>query len=195
MDIAPFPSGIDRDAFGHWLSGFTDGEGSFCLTWARPNPGRNNRSPRASFAIRVRDDDLPIIQLICSYFGTGHLSRGRASGRGNRKPSAGYVCNGIAGLIASVVPHFELYPLRAKKRLDFEIWKEAVLLMGTVISRPRKSLGHSCGQKCRWSESDRNQFENLRKRLCEIRKHPSRKTEALEIAFPFKNRKPTPELQ
>jgi hypothetical protein len=24
--IEPFPADIDRDAFGHWLSGFTDGE-------------------------------------------------------------------------------------------------------------------------------------------------------------------------
>lgn len=68
--IPAFPSDIDHDAFGHYLSGFTDGEGSFVLAF-RETGGLSY--PLAYFGICLRVDDRAILELAQSYWQCGRL--------------------------------------------------------------------------------------------------------------------------
>lgn len=111
--------------FGSWFAGFTDGEGSFQII------KRNRRSPCANyecrFSIQLRDDDRPILDEIRNTLGFG-TTRDKPFYPGatcNARPLAEfYVC--AVKDCAKLAMMFETYPLRAKKRHDFEVWKQAV---------------------------------------------------------------------
>lgn len=105
------------DAFGHWLAGFTDGEGCFQLTT------RDGVAYGCRFAITLRRDELPILQEIQSALGVGAIYLKQAQSVAN--PQASYSVDRKAEC-ATIVDVFTRYPLRAKKRADFVIWTEAV---------------------------------------------------------------------
>ena len=53
--IPPFPADIDRNAFGHWFSGLTDGEGCFYAKTV------GIHSPEVGYVLALRADDRPAI--------------------------------------------------------------------------------------------------------------------------------------
>lgn len=63
MDV--FPGDIDRNSFGWYITGLTDGEGCFALLLGNHARRKQKRStPSASFVINLRDDDREVLQLI-----------------------------------------------------------------------------------------------------------------------------------
>lgn len=48
---------------------------------------------------------------------------------GLQNPQKKFVINRLEDLVHVVIPHFEKYPLQAKKAKDFEIWRGIVLLV------------------------------------------------------------------
>jgi LAGLIDADG endonuclease len=160
--ILPFPADIDRNAFGHWLSGFTDGEGCFCL---QIRAGAGRLAPKAPFKIGLRQDDSPTLRLIQSFFGCGNLHLDKASYRRHickgRRDCLDYVVVKVSDLASVVIPHFENYPLRAKKRNDFEIWKRGVCHIQNVISRGRAGRRDGRGREPFWGQPDLDYFKSL----------------------------------
>lgn len=131
--------------FGHWLSGFVDGEGWFSLrTHMRKKPLANGSTVSyiewvLEFGIGLRADDEAILDRICKYLKCGKvISRtiGKKDGF-DRKPQ---VCLSIKNKedLPKIVRHFERYPLRSKKKKQFEIWKNAVEI---VTDRTRRIDG------------------------------------------------------
>jgi hypothetical protein len=168
--IPPFPTDIDREAFGHWLSGFVDGEGCFLLAMyaRRANPLR--KTPMASLRILLRADDLPILQEIQSFFGCGHINTDRrlTCFATMKAPHEGrsLTIGRAADLATRVVPHFERFTLRAKKARDFEVWKQGVLLVHRVV-------GNSRGSGVPWTDPLLEQFQSLCQRLKDGRRYES----------------------
>jgi len=114
------------DAFGHFIAGFTAGEGTFCLH-ARPHSSVKGFNVTICFRIGLRDDDTEILTQIKEALGVGSLTAPfRYS---NEKQKVTYNVARIKDLHDVIVPFFEKYPLRAKKARDFAIWKEAVDLL------------------------------------------------------------------
>jgi hypothetical protein len=103
-------------SFGHWLAGFIDGEGSFSMP-----SGARGCAPR--FALELRDDDQAILEEIAHRTGIGRTYR-RAK-RDNAQSQASWQVFTMRD-VARLVELLDTYPLRAKKRRDYEIWKEAV---------------------------------------------------------------------
>jgi len=162
--VPPFPSDIDRDAFGHWLSGFTDGEGCFML-------GLHNYRrlkyhylvPNCCFCISLRADDYRVVELIQAYFQCGVISYAERSKNAgiNDKPKVIFRIRAIPQLLDVVVPHFDTYHLYAKKKRDFLIWKEAVVFMSTIINRPYRRTAVGRGMAPRWTAEERRHFNRL----------------------------------
>jgi hypothetical protein len=116
-----------HDAFGHWLSGFCDGEASFNL-----NIGR--RQVNSQFTLKLRADELPILAEIRSFWGgIGSLTVQKPR-KGCPSPIAVYQVGGIRDL-PTVVRHFERFPLRSRKARDFPHWQSAVNLQQHVSFR------------------------------------------------------------
>ena len=113
-----------------YISGFVDGEGCFALKFrkdachGRPTYFRWD----IEFAIHLKEDDKEILESIQKTFGCGRMSYPKGAAR--------YAVNDVIHLQGIIVPFFELHKLHAKKRFDFELWKEGVAIF--VQNRRKK---------------------------------------------------------
>ena len=136
------------DAFGNWFAGFTDGEGCFIIA------KRNRKTPRANyecqFKLELRDDDKPILEEIRDKLGIGKIYDVPAcpSDVPNARTSSRLIIGTIAECV-ELVKIFEKYPLRAKKRHDFEIWKQAIIEFQKPFNYRNMDLLEYCFLKIR----------------------------------------------
>jgi hypothetical protein len=102
----------------HALAGFVDAEGSFAI-----QTNNRGRSWACSMTVAVRLDDGDSLVDLCRSTGLGHVSKLSAR-RGSRPQACWRIgskreCVQLARLLTR-------FPLRARKRRDFEIWSGAV---------------------------------------------------------------------
>lgn len=144
------------DAFGHWLAGFADGEGSFTI-----NCSRFHESLHTVFKITLRIDDRPILEEIQRHTGLGKLFERPA--RGATNPSVSWVVTGKRDC-AQLVRLFDRYPLRAKKARDYAVWREGVREWNRPNAMTRTNGQYSIGPRRDWSR-----LAELRRQLMEAR--------------------------
>lgn len=162
-----FSSEQERDAFGNWLSGFTDGEGCFYLGFNTPRKNRPGL-PDVQFTIALRDDDKDILDQVHSYFECGRVEVRRIRiGR----PMCRYISDKPSDIVQTIIPHFEKYPLRAKKSRDFEVWKIAASFVYSVIRRPIISRRNGYGVHPRWTPEDLLNFSSLVSAIKSVREY------------------------
>jgi LAGLIDADG endonuclease/Homing endonuclease associated repeat len=137
-------------AFGHWLAGVIDGEGSFTIR--RGNSG-GYFSPR--FGIKMRVDDAAILNEIQLRAGLGSVYR-PAPRRGN--PSCRWDVHSQVDA-QELIEILNEYPLRSRKAADYAIWKQAVALSSAM---PRGN---------RWCRSDWGPMVALKQQLEAVRKY------------------------
>lgn len=106
-----------------WCSGFIDGEGCFTISL-----NRTSGTYAPSFRIDLRADDLAILESLRSEFGGSFCYRDR-----DRDRDKGPGCNptyqwtlGSKRDLARLVRYLDKFPLHAKKRLDYAVWRRAV---------------------------------------------------------------------
>jgi hypothetical protein len=136
-----------HDAFGHWLSGFTAGEGHFSLY--------QGRQSRTNFLICLRQDDAAVIDLIREHWdGIGVHRKMYPPGQ---SPQSWLAIGGIHEISRVVVPHFERYPLRTRKAEDYDVWSRAARLHAEIGKRPQglRGKGKGSGAGFRWTPAER----------------------------------------
>lgn len=115
------------DAFGNWLMGFVDGEGNFQY--------REDRKD-VVFRINLREDDKAILEEIRNRLGVGRLHYRDLSDKSNRaekyrngkdRNQWEFKVSALVDLVEVVIPVFDKYGLRAKKRNQYLTWREEVL--------------------------------------------------------------------
>lgn|SRR5262245_30505875 len=153
--IPAFPEEIDRSAFGHYLSGLVDGEGYFHIGWQKPR--RKRRYFVAALKIGLRADDRAILELIQSFLGCGNIHSFSRSG--NRGDVAVFDVGAVGDLAEIVIPHFDRYPLRAKKRHNYLLWREAVLLLHA--NHIRGGRFSSCKNPPKYNPEEVQRFDEL----------------------------------
>jgi hypothetical protein len=117
VDVADSTDDLDA-SFGHWLAGFTDGEGCFRIKTT------NQGTYQCRFSIGLRADDAPILFEIQDRLGgIGTLCH---SGKNNARQEQWRWEVNAKTHVAKLVDVYDAYPLRAKKAQDFAIWREAV---------------------------------------------------------------------
>ena len=106
---------------GYYLAGFTDGEGSFNVSF---RPRRDYLIPwKVSLSFNVSQKDRVILALFKTQLGCGTL-RGRPDGVWY------FEVTNINAIIENVIPFFERFSfLSAKKKRDFAKFKQIVTLM------------------------------------------------------------------
>lgn len=118
--------------FGYWLAGYLDGEGHFgCNIYDKRRGGRDMVR---SMVVNARADDYPLLVSCQSTTGLGNLHFVPA--KGASKPNWRWVVASIGDSL-KLIDILDTYPLRSKKRTDYEIWKEITLLNAT-FTRPGK---------------------------------------------------------
>jgi len=116
-------------SLGNYISGFVDGEGCFgCRKYILKRD--NSERYIIEFRIALRGDDKLILEQIQKYFNCGKLFKRSTESQRlkgiNAKDQVEYRVANTFDLWTKVVPHFDKYPLRAKKKRDYITWRKAV---------------------------------------------------------------------
>lgn len=100
----------------NYIVGFVDGEGCFSITI---NNGKRIPEVRLIFEIELREDDRDVLCQIQETLGCGkiyQLDYSRYHWRGHVK----YKVSNFKDISEKIIPFLQQYPLRAKKRHQFE---------------------------------------------------------------------------
>jgi hypothetical protein len=97
-----------------YVSGLADGEGCFCVSLAVRRKLRTGIEVRPSFALSLNERDLALVTELQTFFGCGWIRESK----GDR--TFKYEVRSIDDLVARIIPHFELYPLRGVKARSFD---------------------------------------------------------------------------
>lgn len=104
-----------------WISGFIDGEGCFLVYVSS-----SRRIVQCRFTLQVRADDAECLRSTQRYLGgIGRISTHHSPSARRSRPLTRWSITSKQDC-AALVAHLERYPLLAKKRKDFEVWKRAV---------------------------------------------------------------------
>jgi hypothetical protein len=130
---------------GAWLAGFCDGEACFRIAGPSPsNISANSRSFSVGLQIRLRDDDVAILELVKNIWDItspvhlySHAKR-RAAGEKTGDEALLDIRN-VTDLWCKIIPTFEQYPLRSKKHQDFLLFRRAVDVLAQKWMMGRKN--------------------------------------------------------
>ena len=104
----------------------------------------------------LRADDAEVVNWLKLYFGGGRIHTTHRKTK--YAPMITWGVSRLYDVARCVLPHFDKYPLRAKKRRDYAIWREAVELL---CSKPVKG----------WTEKELATMQNLQNQLSEGRRY------------------------
>lgn len=102
----------------NYIVGFTDGEGCFSITVNNKN--RNIPEIRLIFEIEVREDDEEILRQIQKVFDCGNIYKLEYKRYEKWRPHVKYKVSNIKDISDKIIPFFQIHPLQAKKKLQFE---------------------------------------------------------------------------
>lgn len=117
------------DSFGWWITGLADGEACFFASIVqregRVGKSRHGMTLDARFQLTLRYDDVDTVRMVHDYFGCGKMRK--KPGKGRNCPQSELKVYKTDDLLNVIVPHFEKYPLKSKKKKDFETWREMLV--------------------------------------------------------------------
>jgi len=123
---------------GDYIAGFVDGEGHFGFRHYKEVKKFRGGKKRhwegwrwiIVFGINLHSDDHEILKDVRDTLGCGSLYEYR------NRPMIFYVVSNFNDIVTKVIPFFEKYPLHAKKKKDFELWKRAADILQRAKKRP-----------------------------------------------------------
>jgi hypothetical protein len=130
---------LSWEALDPWfVTGFVDGEGAFTYS-------RSGRQIALYFAVKLTAADRPILEELQSYFGGAGriysvLPRAAPTPRSGFSKAASYYRVTRRDELPRIVDHFDRFPLRTTKRVQYEIWRRMVALKQEFRSSDREAL-------------------------------------------------------
>lgn len=107
----------------YFVTGFTDGEGSFIISITKDSSCRQGFRVKAIFRINLHKEDLVLLKLIQSYFdGAGNIGE-------DFKGICSYTVYSLEEICNRIIPHFDKYPLISQKLSDYLLFKKIVMIM------------------------------------------------------------------
>ena len=125
------PSGADnqqeRPGIEQWAVGFVDGEGCFSISVVRNRSCKLGWQVQHEFSVTQAASSRPALELLLGVFGCGTVIENTRYDN-HREPLLRFSVKRRDDLMVSVVPFFEVRPLRTAKQSDF-VWFATVLRM------------------------------------------------------------------
>lgn len=106
----------------NWVTGFSDGESSFCILATKCSDYKTGWRVIPTFSIELNNKDLPLLYKIKEYFRVGRINSAK-------KNKSLFAVSSIKDLNNVIIPHFEKYPLLTTKKLSFIYFKNILSLM------------------------------------------------------------------
>ena len=111
----------------HYVSGFIDGEGSFCISIGKNAEYARRIEVRPEFEIELRADDREILERILITIGCGQIYD-LSYDRYGWFPHVKYKITSTKKLEEHLFPFLDAYPLQAKKAKVYALFREVVLM-------------------------------------------------------------------
>ena len=105
-----------------WITGFVDGEGCF---YVGINPHEDLTAGfqvLPEFTVVQHERDVQVLHALKAYFGCGLV-------RVNHGDRMAYRVRGIKHLLEHIVPFFVKHPLKTRKNVDFQKFRDVLLLI------------------------------------------------------------------
>lgn len=106
-----------------YISGYTDGEGCFSVSFLKRERLTIGIETRPSFSVSQNEDRSEVLYLMQDYFQCGHMRRDYSD------KTLKYEVRKLDDLLTKVIPHFRKYPLISGKQKDFERFAQVCELM------------------------------------------------------------------
>ncbi len=108
-----------------WITGFTDGEGCFSVSFIRNKTTKNGWQIFPEFVITQGEKSLPALKIFKKYFKCGNIFVNRR--HDNHKENIYRFCiRSIKDLQEKIIPFFEINKLKTFKKKDFDLFKIAI---------------------------------------------------------------------
>lgn len=151
---------------GDYIAGFVDGEGCFALKFRRDVRHKRKGVPvyfywDIEFIITLRKDDVNILKKIRDVLNCGSISF-------DKRGAVRYSVNNMNDLMNKIVPFFEVYRLRAKKRFDFILWVKAlkILYKNRGAKTSISSTGDLRGYRNHlWDKTDLGRLQTIHQKM------------------------------
>lgn len=152
------------DEFGYWFSGLSDGEAHFGALVSLGEGGWWNLA--TSFSIGLRIDDIDVLDYIRENLGIGKVLKHHRwkTKTPLQRHQADFSIRKAQQLQEVIIPLFDKYPLRTKKKNDYEIWRKIIMEFGWDGQH-----GWGVGQP-RLTEKQWREAERLCQKLKDVRK-------------------------
>lgn len=112
-----------------WLVGFTDGEGTFSISFIKNEEMRFGYQIFTEFVITQGEKSLDVLEKIEKFFNCGHIYVNKR--HDNHKENIYRYCvRNRKDLLDTVIPFFKKYQLLTAKTNDFIIFSEVVEMVG-----------------------------------------------------------------
>jgi hypothetical protein len=152
------PNFDDEFRFLDYFSGLVDGEGCFTIT-KHGNKGKFH----VRFSIRLRADDIEILNICKNIMRIGNIYMSKAEKNNlSNNPFADYIISDVAECM-KLIDVLDVHSLRAKKKLDYLIWRDAVMYRAKNMGR--QGVAHSQGYIIK--------MESYREQLSKVKKYDS----------------------
>lgn len=107
-----------------FVTGLFDAESSFVITILRNDGLKTGWRVQARVQLKMHEKDRGLIQSISNYFsGVGYVTKP------NKFSMVEFRVSTLKDIVDVIIPHFDNYPLITKKRSDYELFKQIILLM------------------------------------------------------------------
>ena len=97
-----------------YLTGLTDGEGSFLVSFQKRPTMRLGIEVRPSFTISQHQRNKTILDWIVTFLDCGTVRFNKSD------ETYKYEVRSLTDLLEIIIPHFDQYPLRTSKAADFQ---------------------------------------------------------------------------
>ena len=118
----------ERLKMASWISGFTDGEGSFVISVIKNPTTRFGKQIFPEFVITQGAKSLNALEAIKEFFGCGSIVLNKRYDNHNEHLYR-YCVRSISDLNEEIIPFFDQFPLKTYKQNDFALFKRIVEMM------------------------------------------------------------------
>ena len=105
-----------------WVTGFVDGEGCFHVGINPHSDMKAGYQVLPEFTVVQHERDAQVLHGLKAYFGCGVV-------RTNHGDRLAYRVRSIEHLLQRIAPFFQKHPLKTKKHVDFQKFRDVLLLM------------------------------------------------------------------
>lgn len=117
-----------------YITGFTDGEGSFLVSFSIRPTLRAGIEARPSFSLSQHERSKEILSELRRYFECGSIRFDR------HDQTYKYEVRSLSDLVGRIIPHFKKFPLKTSKSEDFNRFAEICQLMTEQRHRTKEGM-------------------------------------------------------